>query len=119
MRALLEPVEKVLEQTLSPMTPVNPLERVAPANSAAPLIPARPRGPVQGRPGDQDTLRLPLTAQEQADGVCRNLCDLAASFCGLPSETLLKLDDREIHRIRRALTGALVVLRLAEGIGKA
>ena len=64
-------------------------------------------------------LTMPLTPEEHTGGVCRNLTDVAASFCALPSETLLKLDVDEIDHIRQALTGALVVLRLAEGVRRA
>lgn len=69
--------------------------------------------------GGGPNLSLPLTPEEHTGGVCRNLTDVAASFCALPSETLLRLADDEIDHIRQALTGALVVLRLAEGVRRA
>ncbi len=62
---------------------------------------------------------LPLSPEEQAQGVCRNLHDVAAAFCELPSEALLATNSRELERVRMALTGALVVLRLVEGVNRA
>ena len=48
--------------------------------------------------------------------VCANLQAVGAAFCRLSSEELLALGPRERASVRRALTGALVVLRLLEGV---
>ena len=68
---------------------------------------------------EAEMLLLPLSLEEQVQGVCRNLQDVAAAFCELPSEALLAANSQDLERVRRALTGALVVLRLVEGVNKA